>query len=64
MIRDQKISIEQVVFIDFAELSNNKIDLIEISEYYENINIKPVFALDEIQELEDFEKTLVYIYNK
>lgn len=64
LIDKQNIDISQIVFLDFAEWSNHKLNLIEICEYYEAKSIKPFFVLDEIQELEEFERQLVYIYNQ
>lgn len=64
MIREKSLTLEQVVFLDFSELSNNEIDITEIIGFYDKIGIKPFFVLDEVQELLEFEKILVHIYNQ
>lgn len=54
--------IDDIVFLDFSELDNHSISLTEIYQSYSPR--KPFFILDEIQELENFESELIFLYNE
>jgi uncharacterized protein len=54
--------IDDIVFLDFSELDNHTISLTEIYQSY--FPRKPFFILDEIQELENFESELIFLYNE
>ncbi len=64
MLTNKEIHIEQIVFIDFSQLENHKIDLIQIYQDYKNNKISPIFILDEIQELDNFDKIIWYLYEQ
>lgn len=54
--------VDDIVFLDFSELDNHAINLTEI--YQSFAPRKPFFILDEIQELENFESELIFLYNE
>jgi len=64
ILKNGQIKFWEIIFLDFSEWNNHKIDLINLCQDYETRWIRPFFVLDEIQELPDFEKHLVYIYNQ
>ncbi len=66
LIKEKKIKLEQIIFIDFSALLDNDFDIKELLvDFYEmNSDIEPFFVFDEIQELKNFSKTVLYIFNK
>lgn len=61
-IRDGIKKIDDIVFLDFSELDNHRIELIEIYRSFQGR--KPFFILDEVQELIDFEAQILFLYNE
>jgi predicted AAA+ superfamily ATPase len=61
-LRDWQKKIDDVVFLDFSELDNHRINLEEI--YTSFAPRKPFFILDEVQELPDFESQVLFLYNE
>ena len=61
-LEQKKVNLEQIIFLDFSELDNHRIDLAQVYQHYQHLN--PFFILDEIQELPDFEKQLTFLYNQ
>lgn len=55
-------NIDDIVFLDFSERDNHTMSLTEI--YRSFGSRKPFFILDEIQELENFESELIFLYNE
>jgi predicted AAA+ superfamily ATPase len=64
MIKKSTVALEDVVFIDFSYDNNKSIKLSEICAWFESRDKKPCFVLDEIQEVPEFDRQLVGIYNK
>ena len=65
LIEEKKIQLEQVVFIDFTSFLDNEFDVEKLLEdfyllYPDKI---PFFVFDEIQELKNFEKIVMYLFN-
>jgi predicted AAA+ superfamily ATPase len=64
MIGEGVVKLENIVFIDFSYDNNKSIKLSEICKWFEDRDKKPCFVLDEIQEVPEFDRQLVGIYNK
>jgi predicted AAA+ superfamily ATPase len=55
---------EEVIFIDFAEAWNKRIDILELHAFVTTQGIShPVYCFDEIQEIDDFDRQLIVLYN-
>ena len=69
IINELEISIAQIIFLDLSEIvlsvfKATDFELI-LSSYYELFpDLTPYFFFDEIQEVKDFEKGLIYLLNK
>ncbi len=61
-ITQKKYSLDEIVFLDFSELDNQDIKLTDIYALYQNKKVLYIF--DEIQELQDFDKQLIWLYNQ
>lgn len=58
-------SLDQIIFIDFSELNNNNISLENLHTYIQQLGIHhPIYCFDEVQELQDFDRQLTFIYNQ
>lgn len=66
LIKEKKITAEQVVFLDFSEFVDKKIDFTKIEENFYELYPKqtPFFVFDEIQEIPDFTPWLLWLFNK
>ncbi|NPA44404.1 MAG: AAA family ATPase [Chlorobi bacterium] len=65
LIEDKKIQLEQVVFVDFTSFLDNEFNVEKLLEdfYLLYPDKTPFFVFDEIQELKDFEKVVMYLFN-
>jgi len=65
LIKSNKIELEQIIFIDFTSFLYDDFDVEKLIEnFYElNPDKAPFFVFDEIQELENFNKIVMYLYN-
>jgi len=65
LIKEKKIELEQVVFIDFSLYSNQKLDPREIILDYKELFLdkEPFFIFDEIQDISNFKEFVLYLYN-
>ena len=66
LINSWKMKKEQIVYINFANLLFFDFSVEKLLEQYFELfpELKPVFFLDEIQELENFDKNLLYLKSK
>jgi predicted AAA+ superfamily ATPase len=66
LIAQGKITLEQVVFLDFSfQVGQNINPLQLISDYFElNPDQQPVFVLDEIQDIANMKELVLYLYNQ
>jgi len=66
LLKDKYIEIEQLVFIDFSEIIEKKINFLSILENYYEIypNLEPFFVFDEIQEIDNFKEGILSLFNK
>ncbi len=66
LIEKNKLSIENIVYIDFSWVLDKDIDLNYVEEEYFSLfpDKKPFFIFDEIQELENFPEKLIRLLNK
>lgn len=66
LIEKWEIKIEQIVFIDFAEIIERKIDFNKIlSSFYELYpNLEPFFVFDEVQDIDNFKEWIIWLFNK
>jgi predicted AAA+ superfamily ATPase len=66
MIKRGLITIEQVVFIDFSEFFESKIDFSQILLDFYTLypDKKPYFFFDEIQEIDDFRAGILMLFNR
>jgi predicted AAA+ superfamily ATPase len=64
LIKNEKITLEQVVFIDFTLYENGIIDpMLLLQEYYELFPDKqPFFVFDEIQEIANFKEFVLALF--
>jgi predicted AAA+ superfamily ATPase len=65
LINEKKIKLEQIVFIDFTAFLYNDFDIEKLLEDFFELcpDKKPFFVFDEIQELENFNKIVMYLFN-
>ena len=65
LIFDKKINLKQIVFIDFTSFLYNDFSVEKLLEDFFELypNEKPFFIFDEIQELENFNKIVMYLFN-
>jgi predicted AAA+ superfamily ATPase len=61
-LQENWVQIDDVIYIDFSELDNKNTDLIALYQSY--TGRKPFFILDEIQELDNFESQVLFLYNE
>jgi len=66
LIKDEFLELEQIVFIDFSAFIDKDFDIKKLLEnFYALYPYKePFFIFDEIQELENFSKIILYLFNK
>jgi predicted AAA+ superfamily ATPase len=66
LINKKVIEKENIIFIDFSSFLENNFDIKKLLENYYELypNKTPFFIFDEIQELKDFSKIVLYIFNK
>ncbi|MDR3169345.1 MAG: ATP-binding protein [Candidatus Peribacteria bacterium] len=64
-INTQKCTLEEVIFIDFSELDYRNINIDDLHSYVGSLGIEhPVYCFDEIQEVKDFDRQLISLYNQ
>lgn len=65
LIKKWKIDLEQIVFIDFTSFLYDDFDVEKLLESFFELypNKKPFFVFDEIQELDNFKKIVMYLFN-
>ena len=65
LIKRDDIDIEQIVFIDFTSFLYEDFDVEKLLENFFELypKKKPFFVFDEIQELDNFKKIVMYLYN-
>ncbi len=65
LISEKKIKLEQIIFIDFTAFLYEDFDVEKLLEDFFELypNEKPFFVFDEIQELENFNKIVMYLFN-
>ncbi len=65
LVQENKIETEQIVFIDFTSFLYDNFDIEKLLEEFFTLfpYKKPFFVFDEIQELENFSKVVMYIFN-
>ncbi|MCD5382788.1 ATP-binding protein [Candidatus Gracilibacteria bacterium] len=66
LINEGKISFDEIVFLDFSEILQKKIDFDKILENFLEIHPtkKPFFIFDEIQNVENFREGVISLFNK
>ena len=66
LVKDSKIKLEDIVFIDFSSFLEKNFDVNKLLEDFYSLypDGKPFFVFDEIQELEEFSKPVLYLFNK
>jgi len=66
LIKQKKLKLEQIVFIDFSNFFEEKFDpKILLEDFFELYpDLEPFFIFDEIQELWDFKKEILFLFNK
>ena len=66
LINEWKISFDEIVFLDFSEILQKKIDFDKILENFLEIHPtkKPFFIFDEIQNVENFREWVISLFNK
>ena len=65
LIKEKKLEIEQIIFIDFTSFLYDDFDIEKLLEDFFELypDKKPFFVFDEIQELENFNKIVMYLFN-
>jgi len=65
LISENKIVLEQIIFIDFTAFLYDDFDVEKLLEDFFELfpDKKPFFVFDEIQELENFNKIVMYLFN-
>ncbi|MDR2415870.1 MAG: AAA family ATPase [Candidatus Peribacteria bacterium] len=64
-IQKHLCKLEEIIFIDFSELSYRSLDINDLHQYVVSQGIEhPVYCFDEIQEVPDFERQLISLYNQ
>ena len=63
LLKQRKISLENIIYINFSNLLFKNFDIEKLIEEYFSLfpDRKPFFFLDEIQELENFDKILLFL---
>jgi predicted AAA+ superfamily ATPase len=63
LFNQRKISLENIIYINFSNLLFKNFDIEKLIEEYFSLfpDKKPLFFLDEIQELENFDKILLFL---
>jgi predicted AAA+ superfamily ATPase len=58
LVENDVIDLRQIVFIDFSEILENKIDFLKILEDFYSIypDLEPFFVFDEVQEIDNFKE--------
>lgn len=66
LIEQGNIELENIIFIDFSAFLNNDFDIKKLLESFYELypDKKPFFIFDEIQELPNFSKIVLYLFNK
>ena len=66
LIEEKKLSYEEIVFLDFSEILQKKIDFDKILENFLEIfpDKKPFFIFDEVQDIENFREWIIWLFNK
>jgi len=66
LIEIKKIKLEDIVFLDFSAFLDKDFDVKKLLEDFYSLypDGKPFFVFDEIQELEEFSKSVLYLFNK
>ena len=66
LIKQKKLKLEQIVFLDFSEFVDKKIDFNKIVESFYELypKLTPFFIFDEIQEVTNFTPWLLWLFNK
>jgi len=65
LISEKKLKLEQIIFIDFTAFLYEDFDVEKLLEDFFELypDEKPFFVFDEIQELENFNKIVMYLFN-
>ena len=66
LIEKWKLNYEEIVFLDFSEILQKKVDFDKILENFLEIypNKKPFFIFDEVQDVENFREWIIWLFNK
>lgn len=66
LIEKWKLSYEEIVFLDFSEILQKKVDFEKILENFLEIypDKKPFFIFDEVQDVENFREWIISLFNK
>ncbi len=66
LIGNWKLNYEEIVFLDFSEILQKKIDFDKILENFLEIypDKKPFFIFDEVQDIENFREWIIWLFNK
>lgn len=66
LIKKWKVKYEEIVFIDFSEIIERKINFDKIlSAFYEiNPTLEPFFIFDEVQDIDNFREWIIGLFNK
>lgn len=66
LIKSGEVKLEQVVFLDFTEILDKKIDFNKILESFYQLypDLEPFFVFDEIQDIENFKEGIISLFNK
>ena len=66
LVNNNLIKLEDIVFIDFSAFLEEKLDVNNLLEDFYSLypNRTPFFVFDEIQELDNFSKPILYLFNK
>ena len=65
LIKEKKIDLEQIIFIDFTSFLYEDFNIEQLLEDFFQLypNKKPFFVFDEIQELNNFSKIVMFLFN-
>ena len=66
LIKENKIKLEDIVFIDFSSFLEKSFNVDKLLEDFYSLypEGRPFFVFDDIQELEEFSKPVLYLFNK
>jgi predicted AAA+ superfamily ATPase len=66
LINDKKLHISQIVYIDFSIYKSESLEAQSLlDEYYKlATGLEPFFVFDEIQDIQNFQKFVLFFYNK